>query len=413
MNHCLLLGAYHNSPVLSWFAQNISTVSCPVEIVVDKVSSSFSEAPAEPKHKNYALKKLNFGNLTEHGAIYPLDIYFRRSRQLTSFARVLSVHEKEFTWETNAVEFSQETSLRSLRLSGPVALNHDRPQLRYFPTHLSKFKVLKTLCLTELKMPGAKIAELKFIPCLETLTMANILVVEPLSVAIEEKEVKLEPSKNLGELCIDRLQLPEANPQFGCTVLRSFITDMQLRKLRLKEDIFMTEPERVKCFNLLHIPSLECSRLELEACDTAWCLSDLPKAPNLERLSFARCEALNTLEGIERFPRLRALEIVERPLKDIKPLQLLGSLEELILKDCTGLNESAFTVVKDLKGLKFLDIRGCYWARMLEQTHFDSIAGMIRPSMVLKSLSIGDYKSSNYLAETEDEFEGHDLDVAW
>ena len=356
LNYCPALGAYRLASraftfefVLSKFV--LTMLLRTEELAVAQVVSRGERSASMPEHTAYALKKVQFGEIIGTGLIGNVKHFILRSL-LTSFKHLVTPEEEIIIWELEALAPSADT-LCSLDLEG---YDDHLVRIRGSPPHFSVFKSLTLLSLKCFKLECSEIAELGLLPSLHSLTLENTRLVAMHPEQKRKASSAVQPFDCLHKLRLVGLHFHRCNP-YG--QLKSLLVAKQLKELTLYEDA--RSPSSVNSVTLLQGVTLECSELELQTHTKELHLEDTIHAPKLKRLSLYNCNGLFTLQGIETFTQLTALELDLCLQLDgnTEPLKQMVNLERLTLQHVSKLETHSFDFIRVCKKLEILRVIGC------------------------------------------------------
>ena len=331
------------------------------ELAVAQVVSRGERLASMPEHTAYALKKVHFGGILGTGLIDNVKHFILRSL-LTSFKHLVTPEEDMIIWELEALTPSVDT-LSSLDLEGysespsDMFRNPDHlVRIRGSPPHFSVFQSLTFLRLKCFKLECSQIAELGLLPLLHTLALERTELVAMHPEQKREASSAVQPFECLHKLRLVGLRFYRCNP-YG--QLKSLLRAKQLKELTLYEDGRSSNP--VNHVTLLEGITLECSELDLQTHTTKLNLADTIHAPKLKRLSLHNCNGLSTLQGIETFTQLTALELIwcRKLDSNTEPLKQMVNLERVTFQDVSYLRNHSFDFLRVCKKLEILTVIRC------------------------------------------------------
>ena len=303
----------------------------------------------KPERDSYALQTINIRCVV--GDFTPLSEFLQRS-QLTAYSRIISPSETSISTDFRCISSSADT-LKDIELK-PEYLDDDiNPKPIYgWPSSLDKFRRLESVDLSSVQLYCCYLMQLGDLPSLECLSIGKCLIL-PDTIRETTLAPKREVFSNLKRFSLDCVCVGDCNPY---EALKRAVQSKRLYRFAYSADFQLGTFAKLNLTELLSGVTLNCKKFTITEEDDI-SLTNFPDAPNLEYIMFLSCRYLFTLEGIERYTKLKQVDVVRCPhLRDANSLGSLPDLEWLVIKGCRRMKMSAFEFVRTSPKLRFLNM---------------------------------------------------------
>ena len=303
----------------------------------------------KPERDSYALQTINIQHLV--GDFTPLSEFLQRSR-LTAYSRIISQSETSISTDFPSISSSADT-LEDIELRLEYLGDFINPKpIHGWPSSLGKFRRLESVALSSVQLYCCYLTQLGDLPSLTVLSIGRCLILPDTirgTTAAPDREV----FNNLKRFCLDCVCFRNCNPY---EALKRALQSKRLYRFVFNAALPVGTFAKLKLTELLRGVTLNCKKFTITGEDDIL-LTNFPEAPNLEYIMFLSCRYLSTLEGIERYTKLKQVDVVRcRQLHDANSLGFLPDLEWLVIKGCRQMKKSAFEFVRRSPKLRFLDM---------------------------------------------------------